>query len=150
MKRLQGNPGKRKLPADGEEATPDVLFELPEPPEWLGEYGVKEWRRVGPHLVKHKLLTEADVLMFASYCANVHMLVESVMDIKEHGHVIIGARGKTRNPALASFAAATTAMRALAGEFGMTPSSRARIKLPGDDGNSLADLMGDDGEDDIQ
>ena len=143
-----GNPGKRALPKPGEEPEPDVVETLPDAHDWMGDYGRREWARVGPALVNLRLLTEADLLTFAAYCANVDLMIESALDIKKNGTTIRGARGDVRNPALASFAQAVTALRGLATEFGMTPSSRARMRLPGDDGESLADLMGDDGNED--
>lgn len=150
MKILTGNPGQRPLPGPGEEAEPEEIVELPDPPDWLGEYGQKEWWRVGPHLIDNKLLTEADLLTFTAYCANVDMLVEATLEISQRGMTIMGARGPVRNPALATFAAATTSLRSLAAEFGMTPSSRARIRLPGDDGESLEDLLGGNGDEDAR
>lgn len=149
VKRLMGNPGKRPLPKPGEEPEPTIVDTLPEPPEWLGPYGAKEWERVGPVLVDLHLLTESDILTFGAYCANVDLMIESKLDVQKNGTTIRGARGDVRNPALASFAQAVTALRALACEFGMTPSSRARMRLPGDDGESLADLMADDGKEDV-
>ncbi len=148
VKRLMGNPGKRRLPKPGEEPEPDHVSELPEPPEWLGSYGAAEWRRAGPILMKIRLLTESDLLAFGAYCANVDLMIESKFDIEKNGATITGQRGgSVRNPALASFSQAVTALRALATEFGMTPSSRARMRLPGDDGESLDDLMSDNNED---
>src|SRR4051794_21631594 len=149
VKRLMGNPGKRRLPKQGEEPEPEVIAALPEPPEWLGEYGRREWLRVGPPLTDMRLLTESDLIAFGAYCANVDLMIESKLDIDKNGATILGARGYVRNPALASFAQAVTALRALACEFGMTPSSRARMRLPGDDGESLADLMSDDSSEDV-
>lgn len=147
VKRLMGNPGKKRLPKPGEEPEPPAVDRLPDPPEWLGEYGTKEWEKVGPLLMSMRLLTESDLIAFGAYCANVDLMVESKLDIDKNGATILGARGYVRNPALASFAQAVTALRALACEFGMTPSSRSRMKLPGDDGESLQDLLGDDAED---
>lgn len=147
IKRLMGNPGKRPLPKPGEEPEPTIVEELPPPPEWLGEYGAKEWLRAGPVLANLRLLTESDLLVFGAYCANVDLMIESMLDIQKNGTTIRGARGDVRNPALASFAQSVTALRALATEFGMTPSSRARMRLPGDEGESLSDLMGDETED---
>jgi P27 family predicted phage terminase small subunit len=145
-----GNPGKRKLPKLGEEPSPELVETLPPAPEWLGEFGTKEWERVGPVLVAQRLLTDADLLIFGAYCANVDLMIESMLDIQKNGTTIRGQRGDVRNPALASFAQAVTALRGLACEFGMTPSSRARMRLPGDDGENLSDLMADDGTEDIQ
>lgn len=150
VKRLMGNPGKRALPKPGEEPDPVPIMELPDPPDWLGQYGVREWHRVGEHLIANHLLTEADLLTFTAYCANVDMLVEATLEIQSRGMTIMGARGPVRNPALATFAAATTSLRSLAAEFGMTPSSRARIRLPNDDGESLDDLLGSPEEEDAK
>lgn len=147
VKRLLGNPGKRALPKPGEEPESPIVTSLPEPPDWLGEHGQKEWVRVGPYLIDNKMLKESDLVTFGAYCANVDMLIEAKLDIKKNGMTVWGARGPVRNPALATFAAATTALRTLAAEFGMTPSSRSRIKLPINDGKTLAELMGEDGDD---
>jgi P27 family predicted phage terminase small subunit len=144
VKKYMGNPGKHPLPKPGEEPEPKVFQRLPQAPDWLGEYGQREYKRVGPYLVKNKLLSEADWLPFLAYCMNVQMLIEASEDIKENGMTIYGTRGPVRNPALATFAAATTALRSLATEFGMTPSSRSRMKLPGDEEDSLEDILKDD------
>lgn len=138
------------MPKPGEEPEPEIVETLPPAPDWLGEYGVREWERVGPILVELRLLTASDLLTFGAYCANVDLMIESMLDIKKNGTTIRGVRGDVRNPALASFAQAVTALRGLASEFGMTPSSRARMRLPGDDGESLADLMADDGKEDAE
>jgi len=141
---LNGNPGKRRLPKAGEEFEPKPLDSLPNPPTWLDLVGKKEWRRCGPFLHANGLLTEADIIPFAAYCANVGVMVKALREIKKAGMTIAGARGPVRNPALASFASATNSLRSLAAEFGMTPSSRARMKLPGDDGEDLNSLLNTD------
>ena len=144
---LNGNPSNLKK-ADLEAVPDGTRFEkLPDPPEWLGEYAQKEWRRVGPILADAGRLTEDDLLSFTAYCQNVDIMVQASIEIKEKGMTIIGTRGKTRNPALAAFGQATTSLRAFAAEFGMTPSSRMRFKMPDDDGETLADLIGDESED---
>lgn len=140
LARLRGNPRQHRLPTPDEEPQPEITDFVPEPPEWLGDYGKKEWQRVAPYLWKNKLLTEADIMAFATYCQNVDLLIESTLSIQKDGHSIWGQRGQVRNPALASFTQATTALRAMASEFGMTPSSRARIKLPDSPAESLTDL----------
>jgi len=138
-KKLRGNPGKRKLNQDEPQAK---LYEkLPPPPDWLGEHAIEAWNRNGPTLIEMYLLTEADFDLFASLCQQIHIMIVSSKDINENGMTIIGQRGRTRNPALATFAAATMALRALAAEFGMTPSSRTRFKLPGDPGETLDDFL---------
>ena len=147
IKELRGNPGKRAL--NDAEPEPDKLMKLPEPPSYIGEYGAREWNRVGPILIKLGLLTEADMQVFEAYCLNVQLMVDARNEIEEKGMLVTGARGKVRNPAIAAFSAASTAVRGFAAEFGLTPSARSRIKLPTSDDNPLAGLMGDDGPDDF-
>lgn len=140
-KKLYGNPGKRAL--NNAEPEPDKLTELPEPPEWLGEHGREAWERNGPILLGMTLLTTADLDLFATLCQNIDIMINSSLDVKKNGYTVMGQRGWTRNPALASFAAASSAIKSLASEFGMTPSSRAKIKLPEDDDGWSIDNLGD-------
>jgi P27 family predicted phage terminase small subunit len=149
--KLNGNPSKKKLNDDpvppSQSGGKESSFVLPPAPEYLGKYGKIEWQRVGPVLIKMNLLSEADLQVFEAYCMNVGLLVEAKIDIEEHGFKIMGQRGWVKNPALTTFAAATTALRALATEFGMTPSARSRIKLPGEEMDSLDKILG--GDDDM-
>lgn len=147
IKELEGNPGKSPMTGHAKAAP---LTDVPEPPEWLGEYGVKEWERVAPTLVNMRILADADVLMLAVYCQNVHIMVEAAIDLANQGNVVMGTRGWVRNPSLTAFNAAVVAMRALAAEFGMTPSSRARVSIPtGDVAVTLDELLGELLDDDI-
>lgn len=151
VKIRNGNPGNRALNTN--EPRPGKLTELGEPPEWMGTYGKAEWNRVGPVLISLGLLTEADLMVFSAYVMNVDLLINAQIAIERDGMTIAGGRDGTRevrNPALAAFASATTAIRAFASEFGMSASARSRIHLPGDDDDvSLEDLLGGPADDDI-
>lgn len=147
VKTLTGNPGKR--PLNDAEPQSGPLEVLPDPPEWLGPYGIVEWERTGPVLIHMGVLQEADIPLLETYCASFDLLIESRLDIAKNGMVIEGSRGPVRNPALAAVAQATTAIKGLAAEFGLTPSSRSRMKLPGDDGESIADVLAKAGEEDV-
>lgn len=141
-KELRGNPGKR--PLNKNEAKPHKLTELPEPPDYIGDYGAREWNRVGPELIKLGLMSTVDLQVFEAYCLNVQLMVDARKAIADKGMLVNGARGKVRNPAIAAFASASTAIRGFASEFGLSPSARSRIKLPTDSDDILAGLMGDD------
>ena len=146
-KLARGNPGKRKL----NEVNPklEILYELPPAPGYLGDYGSKEWNRTGPKLVEMKLLAETDLPAFESYCMNIDLMIEARKSIQEEGMLIMGARGWVRNPAIAAFGQASTAVRGFVAEFGLSPSARSRIKLPTEDSFNLEDLMRDDGDDEL-
>lgn len=147
MKELRGNPGKRAL--NDAEPQPDKLFELPPCPDHIGAWGKREWDRVGPKLIKLGLLADTDLQTFEAYCLNVQLMIEAREEIAKHGMLVMGARGKVRNPAIAAFSAASTAVRGFAAEFGLTPSSRSRIKMPESDVNPLEGLMSVDDDDDF-
>lgn len=145
----RGNPGHKKkadLDLDREPNTKPIL-KLPPAPEYLGEYGAREWYRSGPLLIENKLLHEGDLQVFEAYCLNVELMVQSQFAIKRDGMFPLGARGRVRNPAIAAFGQASTAIRGFAAEFGLTPAARSRIKLQPDDTDFLGDLGSGDEDD---
>ncbi len=146
-KELRGNPGKRPLHKDTQPKL-DILFELPPAPTYLGTYGMKEWDRTGPLLVAAKMLTESDLPAFQAYCMNIDLLINAQLDIQANGMQVMGHRGWVRNPAIAAFGQASTAIRGFVSEFGLSPSARSRIRIPKDDQDVLGLLLDDDnGED---
>jgi len=64
MKVLEGNPGKRHLPAREIQPAPIA----PECPGWLHPYAKEEWARLAPKLERLGMLTELDEAAFAGYC----------------------------------------------------------------------------------
>lgn len=142
-KKLRGNPGKRSL---HEDLLPKSkpLFQMPPAPEYLGEYGTREWNRTGPALVQMRMLASSDLPAFEAYCLNIELMIQSRLDIEANGLSIMGQRGRVKNPAVVSFGQATTAIRGFVSEFGLSPSARSRIKVPTEDEDVLAQLMGDD------
>lgn len=144
-KELRGNPGKTNLHKDTAPKL-ELLFELPPAPEYLGEYGTREWNRTGPKLVAAKMLMESDMPAFEAYCLNIELMIQARLDIKDNGMTIIGHRGRVRNPAIAAFGQASTAIRGFVSEFGLSPSARSRIRIPKDD-EDVFGLLGLNDED---
>ncbi len=144
---LRGNPGKKAINHDAPKV--EILFELPEAPDYLGEYGTREWNRTGPKLVHMRMLAETDLPAFEAYCMNLELLVQARLDIKKNGMTVLGHRGRVRNPAIAAFGQASTAIRGFVGEFGLSPSARSRIKVPTENEDILGQLMDDDGTEDF-
>lgn len=64
MKKLEGNPGKRKL--NTKEPVP--AKEMPACPEWLMPEAKKEWERLAKLMNQMGVLTEVDMAAFAAYC----------------------------------------------------------------------------------
>lgn len=145
-KELRGNPGKRNLHKDTAPKT-DRLFELPPSPSYLGEYGTKEWNRTGPKLVDAKMLHETDLPAFEAYCMNIELMIQARFSIRDDGMMVMGHRGWVRNPAIAAFGQASTAIRGFISEFGLSPSARSRIRIPKDDEDVLSLLVDDEADD---
>ena len=67
LKRLAGNPGKRKL-NDNE---PQPKIGLIKPPKFLLPGAKKQWEKMGPELIRMSLLAEIDSPLFAVFCQSI-------------------------------------------------------------------------------
>jgi P27 family predicted phage terminase small subunit len=136
---LKGNPGRRPLPKN--EIKPERPSEVPEPPDWLDDYGAAEWARVTPGLWKTGMLTEPDAGTLAAYCFSHAQLRKAAEILKRmrandagglRGLIVSTKdKGTTPNPLVWIANAAAKNMNRFATELGMTPSSR--VGLEGDD-----------------
>lgn len=106
---------KPALSADGE-----ALTKAPPVPSWLSKHAKAEWRRIMPQLIARHIITRADLAGVENYCiavgtvrqiAEVFALAGGVIDVK-----LFGVQNR-----------ATATARQLAAEYGLTPTSRARI-----------------------
>jgi P27 family predicted phage terminase small subunit len=142
LKLLQGIPGHRPLPENEAQIAPG----MPDPPKHLGAKAKKEWKRITPELYRAGLLTKIDGPALASYCDAYAQWVESSDKLKKTGMLARGAKGDpVINPYLKISNAAQERMKQLLVEFGMTPSSRSRVKavpLPGPDEDEGIDYFG--------
>lgn len=128
LKVLQGNPGKR--PLNTNEPKPQPI--APKPPSWLPREAKREWKRLAPELEKLGLLTIVDGTAFANYCLAYARLREAEETIKREGMVITTEKGyKMPHPAVKIAEKAQQIIKAFCSEFGLTPSSRSRMSLPG-------------------
>jgi len=138
LKLIEGNPGKRPLNLD--ELKPNPI--APKCPSWLMNDAKKEWKRVAPELEILGLLTHIDMASFAGYCQSFAKWKKAEEFIKKHGSTYkIPKRDKDGNvvsvyiaqfPEVAIANQCLNQVRAFCAEFGLTPSSRGRISLPGE------------------
>ena len=131
LKLLDGNPGKRPL----NEREPLMLQGLPEPPEWLDAEARAEWDRIVPELAEMGLLSRADRPALAAYCTAWSRWVEAEAMVKKLGTIVKSPEKgfPMKSPYLSIADQSLETMRKLMVEFGLTPSSRSRIKVPGND-----------------
>lgn len=128
LKLLAGNPGKR--PLNNREPQPPKRKRLPSPPGHLGEIAAHEWRRTGKILQRIGLLTQIDLAALEAYCVTYERWVEAEKQVQKLGPIVKTKNGNLiQNPYLAVANRAMKELRAWLSEFGMTPSSRSRVKV---------------------
>jgi P27 family predicted phage terminase small subunit len=102
---------------------------MPSCPSHLNPVAKAEWRRITPLLHKCGLLSELDRAALAAYCQAWARWVEAERAIAEVGSLVKAPSGYLiPHPYLGIANRAMKQMHSLLAEFGMTPSSRTRIK----------------------
>lgn len=131
LKLLDGNPGQRKISKD----TPKpALAKNTKPFTWLSKRAQIIWRESVPGLISTGQLTKVDIYAFAAYCSACATFQECEEFINENGmtyesnSVKHGLVIKRRQEVIIRSDALKIA-RSFASEFGLTPSSRTRIKI---------------------
>ena len=96
-----------------------------------------EWERVIPELQMMGLLSTADRAALAAYCTAWARWVEAEAMVRKLGTIVKSPEKgfPMKSPYLTIADQALETMRKLMVEFGLTPSSRSRIKVP-DDGEA--------------
>jgi phage terminase small subunit len=110
--RLEGNRGKRKLPSERQEVK--IADGVPDCPDWLLPEAKREWKRLAPQLSASRLLTHVDRGQLAAICQTWARYVNA-----EKGDLALALDYAKE-------------LRMQYREFGMTPSARARMVLPGE------------------
>ena len=141
VKVLEGNPGKRAL--NTSEPHPPVPDANPYAPRHLNEDAKKEWKRVVGILIDLGLYTEIDKAALAIYCQTRGRWVIAEGKCDEQGEILTTDKGYNyQNPWRHEANKAQDLMRRMMVEFGMTPSARSRINMPGEpEGPSLAEQL---------
>jgi len=129
LKVLEGNRGRRPLP----KKEPKPRTALIPCPAYLRSDKIAraEWNRIVPELYKLGLLTIIDRAALELYCSQYAIYRRAIKVLKEEGLITANIRnGDKANPATAIAREAAKIIKAIAVEFGLTPSSRGRISLP--------------------
>lgn len=140
LKLIEGNPGRRPLNQD--EPKPEPASQ--KAPTHLGPAAKAEWRRISAELVKLQLLTRVDTTALAAYCQSYERWVQAEAEIAKGGLVVETATGRrVANPAIAVANRSMELMYRFLVEFGMTPSSRSRIRVSKGDEDAGGVLNGE-------
>ena len=124
---LEGNPSKRPLRGK----SPQPGNGLPTCPSWLSVEAKRERKRVIPELSRLGLLSKLDRNILAGYCISYALWQRSQEYLFKQGAVYVTTNGKLQpRPEVAVAKDAGEMMNNFAAELGLTPTSRARMRLP--------------------
>ncbi len=101
-------------------ADDDALTKAPPVPSWLSVQAKAEWKRIMPQLIARQIITRADLAGVENYVTCIGIIRQIETERQTAGGVIDAKLFGVLNRA------AQTA-RQLAAEYGLTPTSRARI-----------------------
>ena len=124
LRLVKGNAGHRPIPEG-----PDVPVEIPTKPPHLSVIASQEWDRIAPQLYTAGLLTSIDLAALSTYCQAFGRWVEAEEQIKTHGVLVKSPSGFPMvSPYLIVANKAMEQLSKALVEFGMSPSSRSRVK----------------------
>jgi P27 family predicted phage terminase small subunit len=127
LKRLAGNPGKRKL--DANEPQPERV--IPAMPRGLPKRAQRFWKDYADKLDRLGLLTEVDGPAFMMMAIHYDVAWEAMQVLKEDGLVTMDTNGMARkHPMLQVLRQHSALFLRFAVQFGLTPSARSRLSIP--------------------
>jgi P27 family predicted phage terminase small subunit len=105
--------------------------EPPKMPRHLDKRAKAEWRAIVPGLTARGVLCELDGLALAMYCTMVSQLEHLTETLTREGVTYTGPRGGTHvRPEVRMARHARQEIAQMAAQFGLTPTSRARMRIP--------------------
>lgn len=125
IRKIQGT--ERFSKQQGGRMEPMKLVSVPDPPEYLGEYGRALWERQLSQLVALKMLTVVDLTALGRYCEAWNTWRESVDKIREVG--LENQHGQV-NAHYSNKKEANNVMLKLEDRFGFLPSAREKLSMP--------------------
>jgi P27 family predicted phage terminase small subunit len=141
VRELRGNPCKRRASSS---KTP--VIETPNPPSWLKDEGLAEWRRIVPELKKLGRLAKMDRAVLSTYCSWWATMVKLREQLAATGTLLKGRhQGEVvKSPLWQQHRDATKMVVVPAKECGLTPDARLRhavVPLPDPDMDELERLL---------
>ncbi len=125
VKKLAGNPGKRKIRPD----LPAPVGSPPMPARLIVEpLAVEKWNELVPLLLELGTLTLADGEALATLCEVYAAAQACLLELRATGPVMKTDLGGVKpNPAGPLYRGLVSLQASLMGEFGLTPTSRTRL-----------------------
>jgi P27 family predicted phage terminase small subunit len=142
LKLVKGTARPHRLNKD----EPKPAIAVPEPPAHLNERTRTKFTAMALMLARAGVMTELDAGALARYAVVWCRWVDAEAEIKRRGPVVKTEGGNViQNPFLAVANKCLAQMAQLEGEFGLTPSSRSRIRMaePADQTDPFEDYLND-------
>lgn len=146
---LQGNPNrltKKEIEArkQAEEKLKPKTDKV-KAPKWLSKEAKKEFNRIAKELQEIGLITNVDIDMLAAYCDAYVEYQRCTKIIEEEGLMVeytnkAAETNKVPHPLLTKKKQLFEQMKSIAGEFGLTPSARAKIAIPKQENKEPSEL----------
>ncbi len=135
---LEGNVGHRKINKNEPKPRPAA----PDCPAWLDPEAKAAWKRLVPILDRMRVLTVADGDQLAVLCQAIAEVEQTTIALKE-GLTFKTEKGYVgQHPAVAIRHGAMRIIRAVGGEFGLSPAARVRLITPElREDQTIADLL---------
>lgn len=124
--------GTYRTDRHGGELKVDTLFAIPDPPGRLSAIGAAEWRRLAPELHKLGLLTALDLTTLEMYCTVYARWIAAELALKGENTpgITLSPNGYPQQSVnLQITNASIKQLQSLCAEFGMTPATRARLRM---------------------
>lgn len=141
LKLVEGNPGKRRLPAGEPKPSPVK----PQMPPYLGADGRKHWDELAAKLERLGILTEIDGDVLGLYCDAFDRWRKAERRLAKEGLIITAKTSgyKMPHPLISVRNRALDDMRRWAPELGIGAASRSRIEVKKADAaeNPLKDIQ---------
>lgn len=140
--RLAGN---RRARAHKNQARLKKPADVPPPPDFLGTIAVEKWKELAPRLLRVNTLTEGDRDQLAAYCQAYGFWVEASQHLEEEDLVITHHNGvKGLNHWVRVAQLAMDRMDRCGAELGLSPTSRARLKIEVPEDDPLLNFLAGD------
>lgn len=121
---------------------PRLTRSVPVRPDHLDAFGEEAWDDIVPKLAELGVLTELDGHALALYCSTYSRWRTACEEIRVGGVTSFTDQGSLKsNPAVSVASQCERFMTAILLEFGLTPSSRSRVKTEAAPRDALADFL---------
>ena len=114
---------------DEKQAEPIAEVTAPDPPDYLEDEEAGCFREVGQKLALMRVMTDADVDLLAIYAVTFIRWKKAIAKVNESGLIVRSPNNHPiQNPYLSIANRAQQEMLKILAEFGLTPSSRTRVR----------------------